>query len=51
MKNLIIKDKIYGTFKINEPVLIKLINSSALQRLKDVDNRGAWILHYSHRGK
>jgi uncharacterized protein len=33
-------DKIYGAFDIDEPVLLELIESPALQRLKDVDQGG-----------
>ena len=35
MKPLVINHKIYGRFKITQPVLIDLINSPALQRLKE----------------
>ncbi len=45
MKKLIIKDKIYGQFKISEPVLIDLLNSKAMDRLKGVSQKGAWDLH------
>ncbi|MFA6410324.1 MAG: HD domain-containing protein [Candidatus Buchananbacteria bacterium] len=43
MKPLTIKHKIYGRFVITEPVLIDLIKSPALQRLKKVNQHGAWI--------
>lgn len=33
-------DKIYGQFEIKEPVLVELINSPSLQRLKDIDQQG-----------
>jgi len=33
-------DKIYGQFEIEEPVLIELIDSPSLQRLKDIDQQG-----------
>ena len=50
MKPLIIKDKIYGNFKITEPVLIELIKSKALQRLKGVGQNGAHDFHYTSPG-
>lgn len=40
MGSLIIKDPIYGEFEINEPVLIELINSKPLQRLKKIWQHG-----------
>lgn len=45
MKPLIIKSKIYGTIKITEPVLIELIKSPALQRLKHIEQHGTWQWH------
>lgn len=33
-------DKIYGKSEITEPILIELINSPSLQRLKDIDQQG-----------
>jgi len=39
-KKLIIKDLVYGKFEINEPVLIELINSKPIQRLKGVWQHG-----------
>lgn len=35
-----IKDPVYGEFEINEPVLIKLINSPSIQRLKRIEQFG-----------
>src|SRR3989338_7855584 len=35
-----IKDPIYGEFEIKEPVLIELINSKPVQRLKNIDQNG-----------
>lgn len=43
MDSLIIKDPIYGEFEINEPVLIELINSKPLQRLKKIGQHG-WVV-------
>jgi HD superfamily phosphohydrolase len=34
------QDKIYGQFKIDEPVILDLINSQELQRLKAIDQAG-----------
>jgi HD superfamily phosphohydrolase len=31
------KDTIYGSYKIQEPVILELINSPAMQRLKGID--------------
>ncbi len=50
MKSLIINHKIYGQFKITEPILIELIKSKSLQRLRGVGQLGAWHLHYSSIG-
>lgn len=37
---MLIKDPIYGEFEINEPVLIELINSAPVQRLKKISQQG-----------
>jgi hypothetical protein len=37
------EDTIYGNYEIQEPVILELINSPALQRLKGIDQAG-----YSH---
>jgi len=37
---MIIKDRVYGKEKINEQVLIDLINSAAVQRLKEISQFG-----------
>ncbi|MFA6255184.1 MAG: HD domain-containing protein [Patescibacteria group bacterium] len=50
MKPLIINHKIYGRFIITEPVLIELIKSPALQRLKGVGQNGAHDFHYTSPG-
>jgi len=34
------KDKVYGEFEIKEPIVLELINSPSLQRLKDIDQVG-----------
>lgn len=36
-----INDRVYGKFDINEPVLLELINSQPLQRLKGINQAGA----------
>jgi len=38
---MIINDRIYGSIEITEPVLIELINSKPLQRLKGINQAGA----------
>lgn len=35
-----IKDRVYGDVEISEPVLLEIINSPTLQRLKDIDQAG-----------
>ena len=43
---MIYKDTVYGDFEINDPIILDLINSAAIQRLKDIDVAGyrpAWI--------
>lgn len=42
IKPLIIKDKIYGKYKITEPVLIELIKSAPVQRLKKINQHGLY---------
>lgn len=44
MKPLNINHKIYGRFKITEPILIDLIKSPALQRLKEINQNGPFYL-------
>ena len=46
---MIINDRIYGTTKIQEPVLIDLIDSYPLQRLKGINQAGA--SQYAIKGK
>lgn len=41
-------DTIYGTFQIDDPVIIDLIASKPLQRLKDVNQYGASFLRFPH---
>lgn len=51
MKTLNINHELYGYNLITEPVLIDLINSAALARLKKIDQAGAWQLHKSYKQK
>lgn len=37
---MIIRDKIYGEFKVGEPVIVELLKSSSLQRLKNISQYG-----------
>ena len=39
-------DRVYGNFEIKEPVILALINSKTLQRLKDIDQAGYFEPHY-----
>jgi len=48
---MFIPHKIYGRFNITEPVLIELIKSPALQRLKGINQHGAQYFHKSYFGK
>lgn len=41
-----IKDRVYGEIEISEPVLVEIINSSALQRLKEIDQAGYFEPHF-----
>jgi len=50
MRPMIINHKIYGRFKVTEPVLIELIKSDSVQRLKKIDQLGAWHLHQDFNG-
>lgn len=40
LKPIILKDKVYGSFKITEPLLIDLLKSKALLRLKEIRQQG-----------
>ncbi len=37
---MIYKDRVYGEFKITEPIILELINSPSIQRLKHIDQAG-----------
>lgn len=40
------KDEIYGTIKITEPVILDLMKSPSLKRLKDIDQAGYFEPHF-----
>ena len=46
MKPFILIDRVYGEQAITEPVLLDLIESPALERLKDVDQAGYFEPHF-----
>jgi len=39
-------DRVYGNFEIDEPVILELINSKTLQRLKGIDQAGYFEPHF-----
>ena len=41
-----ITDRVYGSFEIKEPVILELLNSETLQRLKGVDQAGYFEPHF-----
>ena len=43
---MIHQDKVYGQVEINEPVILALINSPELQRLKEIDQAGYYEPYY-----
>ncbi len=43
------QDKIYGEIETEEPIILELINSSVLQRLKEIDQAGYPPLYYNPR--
>ncbi len=42
---MIIKDRIYGDVEINEPVLVELMQSKALQRLKGINQHSTLVFY------
>ena len=40
-------DRVYGNFEIEEPVILELINSKTVQRLKDIDQAGYFEPHFT----
>ncbi len=47
---MLLSDPIYGTFTITEPVLLELINSKPMQRLKGISQYGLPPEMYHHHG-
>jgi hypothetical protein len=47
---MVLKDVNYGSFDVREPVLIELINSDAVQRLKRLDQMGVPQKYYPFAG-
>ncbi len=47
---MIITDRIYGTYKISSPVIIELINSYPVQRLKNISQMGPPNKYYHLKG-
>lgn len=47
---MIIKDKIYGWVEINDPILVELLKSPSLLRLKKMSNYGIPDKYYHHKG-
>ena len=39
-------DRVYGNFEIEEPIILELINSKTIQRLKDIDQAGYFEPHF-----
>lgn len=46
---MVYEDRIYGKIKIEEPVILELIESKPLQRLKNIDQAGYPPLYYNPR--
>lgn len=46
---MIIKDVVYGVFEINEPVLIELITSPTVERLKGISQQGIPQEYYNRK--
>lgn len=46
---MIYQDRVYGDIKIEEPVILELINSKSVQRLKNIDQAGYPPLYYNPR--
>lgn len=49
-KFILIKDRIYGIYKITSPVIIELINSKPVQRLKKISQMGPPDKYYHLKG-
>jgi HD superfamily phosphohydrolase len=44
---MVYEDKVYGSFRIEEPVILDLIKSKPIQRLKDIEQGGYIPLYYN----
>jgi len=44
-------DSVYGKIEIEEPVLLELINSPAVQRLKDIDQAGYFTAYFPNTSR
>lgn len=47
---MILQDTLYGTFEIQEPVLLDLLHSKPIQRLKGIAQYGLPAEYYHHQG-
>lgn len=45
---MIVEDSVFGKFEVKEPVLIELLNSKAMQRLKMISQVGIPDKYYSY---
>lgn len=50
MKSFIIEDRVYGTYNFSEPVIVELVNSEAVQRLKGIAQFGVPDIWYHKKG-
>ena len=46
---MVLNDKVYGKFVIDEPVILELLKSRALQRLKNISQYGVPDKYYHHK--
>jgi len=50
MKSFTIEDRVYGTWKFSEPILVELVESEAVQRLKGIAQFGVPDIWYHKKG-
>jgi len=50
MKSFTIEDRVYGTYNFSEPVLVELVESKAVQRLKGIAQFGVPDIWYHKKG-
>lgn len=50
MKSITIDDRVYGTYNFSEPVLVELVESDAVQRLKGIAQFGVPDIWYHKKG-